>query len=170
MGYPMVSSDTFRTASIDDVEVSLWVMNRRADHWQPWPVFTQYLPRLAVAAGDVRRRLLPAEHAARRLTNTHFIPTIPRAPRFVLSAHRSSVIWERAKRRRDRQAVWQPPVPVKIHTDHWMERVLGASGTPSVPDASRIGIKNRWRSVVQVGRRLLHKWVWSCASCLSRDL
>jgi hypothetical protein len=27
-----------------------WVMNRRADHWLPWPVFTQYLPRPATSA------------------------------------------------------------------------------------------------------------------------
>jgi hypothetical protein len=30
------------------------IMNRRADHWLPWPVFTQYLPRLAVPGAAVK--------------------------------------------------------------------------------------------------------------------
>jgi hypothetical protein len=29
-------------------------MNRRADHWLPRPVFTQYLPRLAVLGAAVK--------------------------------------------------------------------------------------------------------------------
>jgi hypothetical protein len=34
-------------------------MNRRADHWLPRPVFTQYLPRLAVPGAAVKGQFLP---------------------------------------------------------------------------------------------------------------
>ena len=44
----------FRNASIDGGEVTFWVMNRRADHWLPWPVFTQYLSRLALPGAAVK--------------------------------------------------------------------------------------------------------------------
>jgi hypothetical protein len=43
----------FRNAALYGGEMTLRVMNRRADYWLSWPVFTQYLPRLAAPGAAV---------------------------------------------------------------------------------------------------------------------
>ena len=69
-----VDEELIRSAAIDGGKRSMWVMNRRADHWLSWPIFTQYLPCLAVPGAAVQgMNRLPH----RRKTATRFAVGAP---------------------------------------------------------------------------------------------